>query len=109
MIEWRRFSRLPRSPEYWRGVSGRIARSVHAMGPPEEIEPVRSLAPYAWTAIAAAAIAIVASSVMPVRADAPISVRTGIAPADPIATTWLNMAAPPSAADVLVGSMTRAR
>jgi hypothetical protein len=108
MIEWRRFSRLPRSPEYWRGVSDRVAQSVHAMAAPD-VEPVRSLAPYAWTAIAAAVVAVVASSVLPVRTDAPVSIRAGIAPTDPIATTWLNTAEPPSAADVLVGSMTGAR
>ena len=108
MIEWRRFSRLPRSPEYWRGVSDRVAQSVHAMET-VEAQPVRSLVPYAWTAIAAAAVAVLASRALPVRTDAPMSLRSSIAPADPIGARWLDMAEPPSAADVLVGSMTRAR
>lgn len=108
MSDWRRFSRLPDSPDYWRGVNHRIQRSVHTMDQ-LTVEPVRSLMPLAWTAIAAATVAVIASSLLPPAADTPVSLRSGLAPADPLAISWLEQSEPPSTAEVLVGQMTRSQ
>jgi hypothetical protein len=106
MSEWRRFSRLPQSPEYWRGVTDRVQQSVHALGD-APLEPVRSLAPLAWIALAAGIVAVVASTILPPVRDTAVSLRTGIIPADSVAAIWLDRSEPPSATELLEMQMAR--
>jgi hypothetical protein len=106
MSEWRRFSRLPRSPEYWQGLTTRVQQSVAAMGD-APTEPVRSLAPLAWMAVAAGIVAVVASTMLPPVRDTAVSLRTGLAPADPVAAIWLDRSEPPSATELLVMQLAR--
>ena len=104
MSEWRRFSRLPQSPEYWRGLTARMQQSVAAVGD-APMEPERSLAPLAWMAIAACTVAVIASTMLPSRTDNAVSLRTVLVPADPVAATWLDMSQPPTATQVLLMRM----
>ena len=106
MSEWRRFSRLPQAPEYWQGLTARVQQSVAAMGE-APAEPVRSLAPLAWMAIAAGIVAVVASAMLPPVNDTAVSIRTGLAPADPVAASWLDRSEPPSAGELLMMQMAR--
>ena len=106
MSEWRRFSRLPQSPEYWQGLTTRLQQSVASIGD-APAEPVRSLAPLAWMAIAAGIVAVVASTMLPPVRDTAVSLRTGLAPSDPVAANWLDRSEPPSATELLVMQMAR--
>jgi hypothetical protein len=104
MSEWRRFSRLPRSPEYWQDLSTRVQQSLHAIGP-APVESGRSLAPLAWMAIAACTVAVIATTLLPSGPKSAVSLRTVLAPADPVAATWLDMPQPPSATQLLLMQM----
>lgn len=106
MSEWRRFSRLPRSQEYWQGLTTRVQQTVAAMDDAPAAS-VRSLAPLAWMAIAAGIVAVAASTMLPPARDTAVSLRTGLAPADPIAVSWLDRSEPPSATELLVMQMAR--
>jgi hypothetical protein len=101
MSEWRRYSRLPRSPDYWDGVTARMQQSVHAMGEVPE-ESAWSLVPLAWTAIAAALAAVIASTALPVAPATSVSLYGGLTPADSAAAEWLDNSQPPSAGDLLL-------
>jgi hypothetical protein len=104
MSDWRRFSRLPQSPAYWQELSTRVQQSVHTLGN-GPAEPVRSLAPLAWMAIAACTVAVIASTMLPSGPETAVSLRTVLVPADPVAATWLEMPQPPSATQVLFMQM----
>ena len=108
MSQWRRFSRLPQSPEYWHGLTSRMQRVAHATETVDEA-PVRSLAPFAWLAIAASVLAVVASAALPPGPATAISIRDGLAPADSIAVTWLESTQPPSGSDLLIAQIGRPR
>jgi hypothetical protein len=69
------------------------------------VESVRSLAPLAWMAIAACTVAVIASTMLPRLPDSEVSLRTVLAPTDPVAATWLDLPQPPSATQVLLMRM----
>jgi hypothetical protein len=109
MSGWRRFSRLPQSPEYWQRVTARMQQSVQAVGEAPD-QPMWSLAPLAWTAIAATIVAVIASAALPDAASGTnLSLRNSLAPADSAAAGWLDSSRPPSASDLLLTQLARAR
>jgi hypothetical protein len=101
MSDWKRFSRLPQSDEYYGVLASRMQQSLHDVA----IEPVmvRSLAPLAWTAIAAALVAVMVSARFRPDAESDIALRTALVPADSIGAQWSASNSPPSIATVLMG------
>lgn len=102
MSDWRRFSRLPQSAAYWQQLTARMQQSAHdsaAFAP----EPVRSLAPLAWTAFAAALAAAIVSVWLPASPGNSVSLPALLAPADSTGAVWVARSAPPDAAEVLLG------
>lgn len=99
MTDWRQFSRLPKSPEYWDDLTARVQQSLQGV----EVEPARviALAPFAWTAIAATLAAVIASSYLPMAAVPERSFQAALAPADSIGAAWLANTAPPTVMEML--------
>ena len=109
MSQWRRFSRLPQSPDYWEGVTARMQRSAHEPGDVAREPAAWSLVPLAWTAIAAAIAAVITSTALPAAPATGTSLRSSLTPADPAAAEWLNPARPPSAGDLLLTQLARSQ
>ena len=101
MNEWRKFSRLPESPEYWAGLRGRIGRAVWRSG---GLAVGRSDGLAVWRLVAgivaAAAVAILIVT-LPDATSQDASLVRSLAPADPVALELLNSSAPPHISSLL--------
>lgn len=100
MNEWREFSRLPESPEYWAGLRSRIDRAASE----ERAKPTaragwRDLALGAGI-VAAAAVAVLIVT-RPESTSREASLVRSLAPADPVALELLNSPAPPHISSLL--------
>lgn len=100
MNEWRKFSRLPESPEYWAGLRSRIDRAAAEQRPkPTERAGWRDLALGAGI-VAAAAVAVLIIT-RPQTTSREASLVGSLAPADPVALELLNSPAPPHISSLL--------
>lgn len=108
MSSWRRFSRLPQSDEYWQRLIHRVQQSAHAASNMPD-ERVRSLAPFAWTAVAAAAAAVIATAYFPAPSRGGRSGPLLLAPADPTGAAWVERTQPPDAAELLLTRLEQSR
>ena len=100
MSEWRQFSRLPQSPDYWQGLHKRIE---HAARPSLLARSRRDrwLDAALAAAVLAAAAVIVLLILPPASAPVPASFQAGLAPADPLAVELLNSERPPHISGLL--------
>jgi len=98
MSDWREFSRLPESPDYWLGLRARIGRAadpVLAGRQARERWLDRALAGAVLAAAACVALLLAQPAAAP-ASPADVSIRAGLAPADPLALDLLNSGeAPP--------------
>ena len=100
MNEWRKFSRLPESSEYWAGLRSRIDRAAAE----QRSNPIvraggRDLALSAGI-LAAAAVAVLIV-IRPEATSQDASLVRSLAPADPVALELLNSPAPPHISSLL--------
>ena len=100
MNEWRKFSRLPESPEYWADLRGRINRAAAEQRP-------RPIAQGGWRDLALGAGIVAAAAVAvliitrPQTTSSEASIVRSLAPADPVALELLNSPAPPHISSLL--------
>ena len=100
MSEWRQFTRLPESPEYWRALRHRIDGATHSVvvvRSTRERWYDRALA----TAVVAAAALVALLLVQTEPPPAGVSLQTSLAPDDPVALELLASQAAPHISGLL--------
>jgi hypothetical protein len=98
MNEWRDFSRLPESPDYWRELHGRVARAAQA-----PLNAQRNRQRWLDRALAAGVLAAAASVVLLLALPHPAETtfQASLAPDDPVALELLSSDQAPSVSGLL--------
>jgi hypothetical protein len=109
MSEWRKFSRLPESPEYWRGLQDRVDRAARPFLPRRGMRRDRWLDGALVTAVLSAAAVIGLIILRPARPAIAPTFQASLAPADPVAVELLNSERPPHISGLLPAFATRQR
>lgn len=108
MNEWRDFSRLPESPDYWRELHGRVARAARP-----QLNAQRSRQRWTDRALAAGVLAAAASVALLLALPATPPVETtfqaSLAPDDPVALELLSSEQAPSVSGLLAAYLAEPR
>jgi hypothetical protein len=100
MSEWRQFSRLPESPEYWHALRERIGLATQPLSG-SRARGDRWLDGALAAAVVAAAVVVGLLILRSEPAPTPASFQAGLAPADPLAVELLNSERPPHISGLL--------
>jgi hypothetical protein len=100
MNEWRKFSRLPESPEYWAGLRRRIDRAAAEQRSKPTVRGGWPDLALGAGIVAAAAVAVLIIT-RPQTTSQDASLVRSLAPADPVALELLNSPTPPHISSLL--------